>query len=170
MSGAEVEPHFRRIEPRDDPVVASIIRDTLAEFGCVGCGFASSDAEVDAMTAAYMAPRHAFFVVELDGVISGCGGFAPLDGAGDPTVAEVRKMYFRPSLRGRRVGTRLLQMILDGMRAAGFAEAYLETTTQMEAARALYARFGFVELATPRGQTGHGGCDRYYVLGLNAPA
>jgi putative acetyltransferase len=162
---------LRAIEPRDDATVAAIIRETLAEFGCHGPGFAHADPEVESMSAAYARPGTGYFVIERDGVVLGCGGFAALDGA-DPRerVAEVRKMYFRPALRGFGAGKTLLRHILECMAAQGYRRAYLETTTQMVAARALYERFGFVEVKGNCGSTGHFGCDRFFAKDLAASA
>ena len=58
--------HLRPIAPRDDAAVAAVIRTVMPEFGCVGEGFSILDPEVDAMSAAYAAPRSGFFVVEDD--------------------------------------------------------------------------------------------------------
>jgi putative acetyltransferase len=44
----------------------------------------------------------------------------------------------------------------------------LETLARMDAARKLYARFGFRALAAPMGHTGHFSCDSYYALDLTA--
>lgn len=160
---------IRRIEPRDDAIVAAIIRATMTEFGCAGEGFAIHDAEVDAMSANYASPDSAYWVVEIDGRVLGCGGFARLAGTTrEDATAEVRKMYFHEELRGRGAGKRLLGLILESMRAAGYRTAYLETTSQMRAARALYASFGFEETCAPEGATGHHGCDRFLRLSLCA--
>ncbi|MBI5850045.1 MAG: GNAT family N-acetyltransferase [Planctomycetes bacterium] len=158
---------LRRIEARDDAIVAAIIRATMTEFGCAGEGFAIHDAEVGAMSAHYASPDSAYWVVEVDGRVLGCGGFARLAGTSrDDATAELRKMYFRDELRGRGAGKRLLAVSLESMRAAGYRTAYLETTTQMHAARALYQHFGFEEVCAPAGATGHHGCDRYMRLSL----
>ena len=158
---------IRRIEAEDDAAIASIIRETLTELGCTGPGFALHDPEVAAMTANYQGADRGYFVVEVDGVVLGGGGFAPLDGAASGhRIAELRKMYFRPALRGLGAGGQLLSLILDAMRQAGFREAYLETTTRMEAARRLYRRFGFVEIDVALGATGHHACDRFFRLQL----
>ena len=162
--------HIRPIDPRDDARVASLIRDTLTdtEFDCGGPGFALHDAEVDRMHANYQGADRRYYVVELDGEVQGCGGFAPLDQAPEGRrIAEVRKMYFDPSLRGRGAGRALLARILDDMRRAGFDEVYLETSSRMARARALYERFGFDELTEPWGATGHTGCDRFYARRLD---
>ena len=159
------EPTIRPIEPADDPAVAAIIRSVMPEFGAEGDGFAITDPEVDGMHAAYGGERAAYFVVELDGRVLGGGGVAPLEG-GDEGLCELRKMYFLPELRGRGVGRRMLTLCLDAARARGFGRCYIETLNGMDAAMGLYESFGFERLPAPLGDTGHHGCDRYYVRDL----
>lgn len=156
---------IRPIEPRDDAAIAAIIREVMTGFGACGAGFAINDPEVDWMHRVYAAPRHAYFVVELDGVVAGGGGIAPLAG-GDGDTCELRKMYFLPALRGRGAGAALIERCLDFARGAGFSRCYLETLTGMDAAQALYARTGFRRIPAPMGDTGHGGCDRWFVMDL----
>lgn len=156
---------IRPIEPRDDAAIANIIRSVMPEFGAGGPGFAIHDAEVDAMHAAYSQPRSAYFVIEMDGNVLGGGGVAPLAG-GDADVCELRKMYFLPELRGRGAGNALLQRCLETAHALGFRRCYLETLTGMDAAQALYAKFGFTPLCGPLGNTGHHGCNRFFIREL----
>ena len=153
---------MRPIEAADDPAVAAIIREVMTEFGAVGCQYSIEDPEVDAMSAAYAGPGSAFFVVERDGRILGCGGMGPLAG-GEPDVCELRKMYFRPELRGSGMGAKLLQAILEAAKAAGYTRCYLETLERMEQARRLYARHGFATIDQPLGDTGHSGCNHWMV-------
>ena len=156
---------IRPIQPADDAAIAAIIRAVMPEFGAVGSGFAISDPEVDWMSRAYAAPRHAYFVVERDGVVRGGGGIAPLIG-GDAGTCELRKMYFMPDVRGIGAGALLMSRCLDAARDAGFAQCYLETLTGMDAAQRLYERSGFRRIGGPMGATGHGGCDTFYLLDL----
>ncbi|OOG47285.1 GNAT family N-acetyltransferase [Rhodanobacter sp. C06] len=156
---------IRPIEPRDDAVVAAIIRAVMPEFGADGPGFAIHDTEVDAMWAAYTQPRCSYFVVERDGVAVGGGGVAPLIG-GEADVCELRKMYFLPAARGIGAGHAMMQRCLDAARAHGFRRCYLETLTGMDAAQALYLRNGFAPICAPLGGTGHHGCDRWYLREL----
>lgn len=156
---------IRPIEPRDDPAVAAIIRKVMPEFGADGEGFAIHDPEVDTMYAAYSTPRSAYFVIEAEGAVLGGGGVAPLAG-GDTETCELRKMYFLTELRGRGAGRALLQRCLDAARAFGFRRCYIETLTGMDAAQALYAKFGFTPLRTPLGATGHHGCNRFFIREL----
>jgi putative acetyltransferase len=158
---------IRPIAAADDGAVAAIIRTVMPEFGAQGPGFAINDPEVDHMSAAYARPGAVYFVVTDGERILGGGGVAPLE-HGEPRVCELRKMYFLDEARGRGAGAALLTRCLDAARAFGYATCYLETLARMDAARKLYARFGFVPLAAPMGRTGHFGCDSYYALALAA--
>ncbi|MCU0989122.1 MAG: GNAT family N-acetyltransferase [Xanthomonadales bacterium] len=155
----------RPIRPGDNAAVAGIIRQVMTEYGAVGCNFSIADPEVDAMCEAYPAPEAAFYVVERDGRVLGCGGMGPLTG-GPPGVCELRKMYFLPELRGAGVGSRLLLLILDAARAAGYDRCYLESLGSMREARRLYLRHGFEVIDAPLGNTGHSGCNSWMVRDL----
>ncbi|MDQ2972471.1 MAG: GNAT family N-acetyltransferase [Rhodanobacteraceae bacterium] len=153
---------IRPIEPRDDVTIAAIIREVMPEFGADGEGFAIHDAEVDAMHTAYSLPRSAYYMIEVDDIVLGGGGIAPLAG-GDADVCELRKMYFLSGLRGRGVGKALIAECLDAARGFGFRRCYIETLTGMDAAQALYRKHGFTPLSVPLGDTGHHGCDRFFI-------
>jgi putative acetyltransferase len=153
---------IRPIEARDDAAMAAIIRTVMPEFGATGCGFAISDPEVDWMSRAYARPRSAYFVVVDNGTVLGGGGVAPLEG-GDPGVCELRKMYFLPQARGQGAGAAMMARCLDAARGFGFRECYLETLSGMDAAMKLYERSGFARIDGPRGATGHGGCNTFYL-------
>ncbi len=157
--------NIRLIEKSDNAVIAEIIRLVMTEFKAVGCGYSINDSEVDDMYTAYAPERSAFYVVELNKRILGCGGFAPLTGAEQDTC-ELRKMYFKSELRGLGVGTRLLNLCLDEAARAGFQHCYLETMDNMERARCLYGKYGFKYLDKPLGNTGHSSCGTWMARKL----
>jgi putative acetyltransferase len=161
MSGYSIRP----IVAADDAAVAAIIRTVMPSFGAVGDGFAINDPEVDWMSRAYSEPRCSYFVVEVDGVVKGGAGVAPLID-GDKDVCELRKMYFLPELRGQGAGAAMMARCLDAARGHGFRRCYLETLRGMDAAMRLYERSGFQRLPGPMGATGHGGCNAFYLLEL----
>lgn len=161
MSTFEIRP----IRTDDDAAMADVIRTVMPEFGATGSGFAISDPEVDWMSRAYAAPRHAYFVLERNGRVLGGAGVAPLAG-GDADVCELRKMYFLPEARGSGAGAAMMARCLDAARSLGFTRCYLETLTGMDAAMRLYERSGFHRIDGPMGATGHGGCNRFYLLDL----
>jgi putative acetyltransferase len=156
---------IRPITAADDAAMASIIREVMPEFGAVGDGFAINDPEVDWMSRAYAQPRSAYFVLEREGIILGGGGVAPLAGA-DGTVCELRKMYFLPQARGLGAGSAMMARCLQAARGFGFRHCYLETLCGMDAAMRLYERSGFRRIDAPLGDTGHGGCNTFYLLDL----
>ena len=153
------------MQAADNPAVATIIRQVMTEFGAVGSDYSISDPEVDAMYEAYPAPQAAFFVIEHEGRVIGCGGMGPL-AEGEPGVCELRKMYFLPALRGTGMGTNLLQLILETAHEAGYRRCYLETLERMEQARLLYRKHGFEQIDAPLGNTGHSGCNSWMVKEL----
>jgi putative acetyltransferase len=160
---------IRPMKAGDRDEVAALIRTVMPEFGAKGPGYAIEDQEVDDMFSAYRAARSGYFVVTREGrsgdVVVGGGGFAPL-ASGDEATCELRKMYFYPEVRGLGVGQDLLARCIEGARGAEFARMYLETLTQMDRARALYERNGFVRLERPLGSTGHYRCNAFYVRDL----
>jgi putative acetyltransferase len=166
LSQIEDAPRFvmRPIRPTDDAAVADIIRSVMPEFGADGPGFAIHDAEVGAMHSAYARAGAAYFVVEVGGIVLGGGGIAALDGV--EGVCELRKMYFKPGLRGLGAGTALIARCLHAARRLGYRQCYLETLTGMDAAQALYERAGFQRITQAMGATGHFGCNRFYLRAL----
>jgi GNAT superfamily N-acetyltransferase len=96
-----------------------------------------------------------YFVVEIDGVVAGCGGWsrrATLYGgdhsAGrdaallDPTTdpARIRAMYTHPDFARRGVGRRVLEACETAAAAEGFTTLELMAT---RSGRPLYEAFGF---------------------------
>lgn len=158
---------IRPVAPEDEPQLAALIRAVMTEFGACGPGFSIMDPEVDHMHRAYQTLGHAYFVLADDqSKIWAGAGIAPLTGSDDPTLCELRKMYALPQARGAGYGRQLLDRCLEAARASGYTRCYLETLETMASAAALYQRAGFKALDAPLGQTGHSGCDRYYLLTL----
>lgn len=157
---------IRPIRKADNAEVAKVIRTVMTSFGAVGEGFSIEDPEVDQMYEAYQGNQSVMYVVvRKEEKVLGCGGFAPLTG-GDPDTCELRKMYFLEEARGKGLGRKMLEMSLVGAKEMGFKKCYLETLQHMEAARRLYEKVGFLPLSCALGNTGHGGCDSYYLLEL----
>ena len=165
MNRSDAHYSIRPIAPGDDAAMAAVIRAVMPEFGAGGAGFAINDPEVDWMHRAYSAPRSAYFVVELDGTVIGGGGVAQLEG-GDADTCELRKMYFLPAGRGLGAGAALMARCLDAARAFGYRRCYLETLHGMDAAMKLYERSGFHRIDAAMGNTGHGGCNTFYLREL----
>ncbi len=153
---------FRMIEPRDNPKMAKICRDTMLTFGVSGCNSSASDPEMDNLSEAYSAPNSEYWVILHGRKLVGGGGFMQLKG-GDRTVCELQKMYFTEEVRGMGLGNRLLRLLLERMQACGYKACYLETVEAMTSAQRLYEAFGFERLKQPMGNTGHSVCNVWYA-------
>lgn len=79
-----------------------------------------------------------FFVVRLDGEPVGCGG---VEIVGEH--AELKRMFVRPSHRGRGLSRALIDKLEAVAREAGARVLRLETGVHQSEALALYERSGF---------------------------
>lgn len=156
---------IRPIEEKDNLAVANVIREVMTEFGAVGEGYSIMDKELDDMYSAYAKSNAAFYVIEKDGKVMGCGGIAPLAGA-ESDICELRKMYFQKDVRGLGLGKQLMEECLAKAKTLGYTTCYLETISSMERAGHLYKKYGFKVLDAPMGHTGHTRCQLYYAKKL----
>ena len=83
-------------------------------------------------------PNVLFFIARLDGDAVGCGGVAFEDG-----LAEVKRMYVRPLVRGQNVAASILARLEQEARGRGIARLVLETGDAQLAAQRFYQREGF---------------------------
>ncbi len=78
--------------------------------------------------------------------IVGTGAVRRMPGAADSAhrpYGEIKRMYVDPSVRGRRLGSRLVAALEDAMLAQGLALALLETGEFQREAVRLYERCGY---------------------------
>ena len=87
-------------------------------------------------------PHIRFYVARIDGQARGCGGVAFDDG-----FAELKRMYVRPSARGKGVGQAVLAQLERDARARGYTRLTLETGDTLGPAQRLYEGAGFTRCA-----------------------
>jgi GNAT superfamily N-acetyltransferase len=89
--------------------------------------------------AAFAWPHGLFLVGWLDGAAVACGGLCRFDAE----TGEIRRMYVASPARGRGIGRKLLNRLLEEARELGYVRVRLETGDgQVEALR-LYRSAGF---------------------------
>lgn len=157
--------HIRPLQASDNPHIAKIIRDTLAEFGANHPGTVYYDPTTDALYELFQQQGSAYFIAEMDGTIVGGGGIYPTDGLPDDTC-ELVKMYLLPQARGHGLGSRMIQLCIDTAKQNGFSNIYLETMTELKPALKVYERMGFTYLDAPMGNSGHFGCPLWMIKAL----
>ena len=163
---AETQIVIRAIALCDNAQVEALILNTLTEFDCVGPGFASSDPEVKDMFTVYQTPPgqpcdRGYWVIidKTSGLLLGGGGFSRLKcTTPEESICELQKVYFRPELRGKGFGRKMIELCIEEASLAGYRTMYLETMPQMQSALGLYEKLGFRFLPTYLGDTGHRGC------------
>ena len=158
-------PKIRAIEKKDNIQIAKVIRSVLEDFGVPKVGTAYADKALDKMYETYDVPRSSYFVVEVDNIIIGGAGIAPLENFSSD-VCELQKMYFLPEARGRGIGTQMMEICLNKAREFEFSKCYLETMPYMSAAQKLYKNVGFSYLDGPLGNTGHYACPVHMIKEL----
>ncbi|WP_027067269.1 MULTISPECIES: GNAT family N-acetyltransferase [Maribacter] len=148
---------IREIRKEDNPQVAKVIRQVLADLGVPKVGTAYEDPSLDQMFEHYEKPKATYFVAEANGSILGCAGVAQLDNY-EGNVSELQKMYFLEEARGKGVGHKMITVCLERAKEYGFDACYLETMPNMEAAQKLYKKMGFEYIDARMGDTGHYSC------------
>jgi ribosomal protein S18 acetylase RimI-like enzyme len=78
-------------------------------------------------------------------------------------VFELTKRAVAPAQRGRGIGRLLLQGALDAYRTLGGTELFLESSSQLGPALALYESAGFEHLPAPRPGSHYARADIYMV-------
>ncbi len=156
---------IRPIGQSDNPIIATIIRDTLTEFGANHPGTVYYDAATDALYELFQKEKATYNIAELDNKVVGGGGIYPTDGL-PPDTCELVKMYLLPEARGTGLGRKLIETSMEMARTFGFKRMYLETMPELNQALKVYARFGFQYLDAPMGNSGHTGCKLWMMKSL----
>ena len=95
---------------------------------------------------ALLAPEVSFLVATHEKRIVGCGAVRRMPAEPDTAqrpYGEVKRMMVDPSLRGQRIGARLLDSLEGLLRRDGIRLALLETGAQQGEAVRLYERSGY---------------------------
>lgn len=87
-------------------------------------------------------PAGVLLIASLHGAPVGCGALK----IGDQGIADIKRMWVSPSIRGLGVGGRILEALEDHARAGGVRILHLETNAALTEAQALYRKNGYVEV------------------------
>ncbi|HEY1367969.1 MAG TPA: GNAT family N-acetyltransferase [Gaiellaceae bacterium] len=131
------------IEDGSDQI--ELVRELFREYGDsldVDLCFQGFETELEELPWEYVV----LLVGRVDGDAAGCVGVRRLDDG----ACELKRLYVRPTARGSGLGRRLTEAAIDRARELGFQRMRLDTLPSMDAARALYATLGFVEIGAYR--------------------
>jgi putative acetyltransferase len=156
---------IRDLRKEDNPSLAKVVKDTLAEFGANHPNTVYYDPTTDTLFEVFQTPRSKYFLAEINNKIVGGGGIYPTDGL-PPDTCELVKMYLLPEARGLGLGRTLIEKCIEAAAENGFKKIYLETMPELKQALSVYEKFGFEFLKGPMGNSGHTGCSLWMLKSL----
>jgi GNAT superfamily N-acetyltransferase len=107
---------------------------------------ASSPTIVDPDPGSYREPRGTFLVVVDEGRVLGCAALRIIDIEPYGAVAEVKRMWVSPQLRGQGVGRALLERLHADAGGRGLTRVVLDSKRELVHARRLYLSAGYTDI------------------------
>ena len=112
----------------------------------VDLAFQNFEAELASLAQCYAPPLGLILLATIDGAVAGCGAVRPLVDVDYANACEMKRLYVRRAFRRFGLGRQIAQALIDHATSAGYSSMLLDTLDDMEAARELYASFGFEEI------------------------
>lgn len=133
----------------DTPELFGQVRLIFREYAdslAVDLCFQNFEAELRDLPGDYRSPEGQLLLALVGGAVAGCGAMRALPDCDYPNACEMKRLFVRPAFRGFGLGRLLVQALLDDAKRAAYSSVLLDTLDDMEAARGLYASFGFEEI------------------------
>ena len=154
---------FAVLEPRYDADIAALVRCSLKAHHLDIPGTAYYDEALDRLSAFYVRPGRAYFVLLRNGRAVGGAGLAECSLF--EKACEMQKLYLDDSVKGRGLGYCLVRQVEEAAREIGFGSVYLETHTNLAAAIHIYEKSGYRQIRRPEGVV-HSAMNRFFLKEL----
>ena len=148
---------IRKIELKDNPVLAKLIKTVFWEFKIDKPGTVYTDPTTNDLYNLFKTPGSLYWVAEEDGKLLGGCGIYPTEGL-PVNYAELVKFYLLPTSRGKGIGKALMGKCFISAIALGYEYLYLESFPEFVAAVHMYEKSGFENIDKPLGNSGHYAC------------
>jgi ribosomal protein S18 acetylase RimI-like enzyme len=137
------------IESTETPEFVRLARDLFVEYSEsleVDLCFQGFAEELARLPGEYARPAGRLLLVFDGEQAVGCGALRPIDGV----VCEMKRVYLRPSVRGKGAGRMLMDTLIEMAREIGYERMRLDTLPSMTRAMEIYRSLGFREIAAYR--------------------
>ena len=124
--------------PDDRDTVVAMFREYASSIDTDIC-FQGFEEELASLPGKYSSPAGCVLLIFVNEDLAGCGAMRPLSEG----ICEMKRLYVRPSFRGRALGKALAEALIMKARQVGYQEMRLDTLSTMMAAQKLYAMLGF---------------------------
>ena len=130
---AETEEHIRHFR--------KLFREYEKQLNVDLC-FQDFERELADLPGVYAPPEGGMLLAEYDNKIAGCVALKKIS----ETVCEMKRLYVRPAFRGKAIGRKLAESIVEEARKKGYRKIRLDTLTRLNEAITLYRSMGFKEI------------------------
>jgi putative acetyltransferase len=138
-----------RIESAETPEFVRLAHDLFVEYSeslDVDLCFQGFEEELARLPGEYARPAGRLLLVFDGEQAVGCGALRRID----DVVCEMKRVYVRPSVRGKGAGRMLMGTLIEMARRIGYERMRLDTLPSMTRAQEIYRALGFREIAAYR--------------------
>jgi GNAT superfamily N-acetyltransferase len=125
--------------PTDIATARTLFEEYAGALGVDLCfqGFAE---ELAQLPGSYAPPHGRLLIAWVDDAAAGCVALRPFS----ESICEMKRLFVRPSFRGRGIGKELVDAIMREANQIGYKTMCLDTLPTLAAATQLYESVGFV--------------------------
>lgn len=157
---------IRQVQKKDDKALYKLVRESLRKAHLDIAGTAYFDESIKEMSSFYLNQkrRNYFVCVDQKDEVLGGIGFAEYDEKN--AIAELQKLYLFEKAKGKGLSYKLISLVEEEAKKAGYKSLYLETHSNLRVAIYIYKKLGYTLLKNPLPGSEHGTMDHFFIKEL----